>query len=100
MEQDAAANRMTAAPEAIRAQMERLVAGESFRRSPRLSRFLRYVVQETLDGRADQVKEYRIALDVFDRPESYDPQIDSLVRVEASKLRLKLGQYYAAAGLE
>ena len=86
-------------PDAVRAQLDLIVASEHFRRSIRTARFLRYVVERTLQGRASDLKEYVIALEVFDRPETYDPQVDATVRVEAGKLRLRLQKYYEAAGL-
>lgn len=61
-------------------------------------RFLRFVVDETLAGRGKQIKEYSIAIGVFGRPSSYDPQVDSLVRVQASLLRTRLSEYYSAEG--
>lgn len=66
-----------------------------FARAPRLSRLLRYIVEHSLAGRRDDLKEYAIALEVFDRDSSYDPQADSTVRVEVSKLRARLAEYYA-----
>ncbi len=61
-------------------------------------RFLRFIVDESLAGRGRQIKEYSIAIEVFGRPSSYDPQVDSLVRVQASLLRTRLSEYYAAEG--
>ena len=61
-------------------------------------RFLRFVVDETLAGRGKQIKEYSIAVGVFGRPSSYDPQVDSLVRVQASLLRTRLSEYYSVEG--
>src|SRR6201999_149949 len=70
----------------------------AFANSPRMSRFLRFVVEETLAGRAGQLKEYAVGLQVFDKAESFDPAVDSTVRVEASKLRARLLRYYESAG--
>ncbi|MCW5980784.1 MAG: tetratricopeptide repeat protein [Bryobacteraceae bacterium] len=61
-------------------------------------RFLRFAVEEALAGRAGNLKEYAIGLAVFDRPPSYDPRIDPLVRVEARRLRDKLKTYYRTDG--
>ena len=61
-----------------------------FAQSGRLRKFLRFVVEETLAGRAGALKEYTIGIDVFERDESFDPQTSSIVRVEASRLRGKL----------
>lgn len=82
----------------VRKQLQRILESESFARSERLCEFLKFIVESALDGRADELKEYVIALSVFHRPESYDPKIDSLVRVEASKLRSKLALYYDTEG--
>jgi Tol biopolymer transport system component len=85
-------------PSAIQAELARIVASQTFARSGRLSRFLQFVVAAAMEGRTEDLKEYSIALEVFDRPASYDPQIDSLVRVEASRLRARLKEYYASEG--
>jgi TolB-like protein len=65
-----------------------------------MSRFLRYVVERTLAGEADRLKEYAIGVDVFDRREDYDPRVDSIVRVEAARLRTKVDEYYNQRGLD
>ncbi len=75
-----------------------MLASDTFVSSARLSRFLRYVVERTLSGEGDQLKEYTLGVDVFDRDERYDPRLDSLVRVEAGRLRSKLAEYYGEAG--
>lgn len=85
-------------PSAVRGQVERIAASSQFAGADRLLRFLRYVVEEELAGRGPSIKEYRIGLDVFARPETYDPRLDATVRVEASKLRLRLARYYQAEG--
>lgn len=74
-------------------QLQRVLGSAGFTSSPRLSRFLEFVVQETLAGRADQVKESVIAVHVFGRDSSYNPQTDSTVRVGAAKLRARLREY-------
>ena len=80
--------------------MSRIEASSGFSRAGRLVRFLRFIVEETLAGRGRQIKEYSIAIGVFGRPSSYDPQVDSLVRVQASLLRTRLSEYYSAEGRE
>ena len=80
------------------AQMLRILSSHGFAQSSRLQKFLRFIVEETLAGRADALKEYTIALDVFERDESFDPQTSSIVRVEASRLRGKLEKYNAIDG--
>ena len=61
-------------------------------------RFLRFTVERTLAGQADQLKEYLIGVEVFDRKPSYDPRVDPIVRVEARRLRAKLKAYYDGDG--
>jgi serine/threonine-protein kinase len=82
----------------VRGALERVLNSEPFLRSPQLQRFLRYVVEETLAGRGPRLKEYVIGIEVFGRPADYDPRIDSLVRVEARRLRAALETYYQTAG--
>ncbi len=84
--------------EAVLEQLFRITASAQFVASERLSALLRYVVEETVDGRAEGIKEYTIALEVFGRPESFDPRMDTIVRVQASKMRAKLKEYYAGDG--
>lgn len=81
----------------VRAACERLASSRAFGRAERSKRFLRYVVEQALDGHADAIKEYAIALEVFERS-GYDPKVDSVVRVEASKLRGLIRTYYEDEG--
>ena len=60
--------------------------------------FLRYVVEATLGGQGNRLKEYTIAVEVFGRDDSFDPQTNSLVRVEAGRLRRTLTLYYLTHG--
>jgi Tol biopolymer transport system component len=83
---------------AVRAQLARILASPEFAKSPRMSRFLRFVVEKTLDGGAERIKEYVIAIEVFEKPASYEPQVDSTVRTEATKLRSRLTRYYETEG--
>ena len=85
-------------PSERRFQMERILANPTFQASPRRRLLLRYLVEETLDGRADLLKGYAIALAVFNRDQSFDPQSDPVVRLEARRLRRDLDCYYAGAG--
>lgn len=82
----------------VHAALDRLTASPLFSESRRLSRFLRYLVEETLSGRSDGIKEYNIGVEVYERPPEYDPKIDAIVRVEAGRLRSKLAKYYAVEG--
>jgi adenylate cyclase len=81
----------------VHVQLERILASDGFVNAERLSRFLRFIVERTLDGHADGLKEYAVGIEVFDRDASYDPRIDSIVRVEARRLRSKLAEYYASS---
>jgi hypothetical protein len=69
-----------------------------FRASRRSQDFLRYVVERTLDGHADSLKERTIGIDVFGRSASYDPSDDATVRVKAGEVRKRLGHYYVTEG--
>src|SRR5687768_1488458 len=80
--------------EIIQQQLRRILDSRTFARAGRQARFLDYVVAKTSEGHAGELKEYVIATEVFERPHSYDPQLDSVVRVEASKLRTRLQKYY------
>ncbi|MBI1355615.1 MAG: hypothetical protein GC160_14855 [Acidobacteria bacterium] len=82
----------------VRGQLERMLASETFERSLRLSAFLRHVVEAGLDGRLAELAETDLAAAVFERRESFDPRIDTIVRVEAGRLRNKVREYYATAG--
>lgn len=78
--------------------LESVLASRSFSAAPRQQALLRHIVGETLDGRGDRLKEYSIAVDVFGRASSFDPRTDSIVRVQASRLRTQLAEYYAGEG--
>src|ERR1700730_16871858 len=83
---------------AVQTELDRILASHTFHGSQRPSRFLRYVVEQTLQGRGEKIKEYTIATEVFGRDESFDPRLDPLVRVEATKLRSRLATYYKNDG--
>ena len=84
--------------EAIRAQLGRILHSGSFAKARRRQQFLEYIVNETLAGRSDRLTGYSIALEVFGRPETFDPIVDTVVRVEAGRVREKLREYYRAEG--
>jgi DNA-binding NarL/FixJ family response regulator len=84
--------------EDIRNQLHRMLSSTAFQRSPRLSRFLRYVVEQSLRGEEWKLKEYSIAVEVFRKPDNFDPRLDSAVRVAARQLRSKLERYYSTDG--
>lgn len=87
-------------PETIQDEVERILASEKFARSKRLRSLLRFTVAQTLQGNGDMLKEYVIGTEVLKKPDSYDPRSDSLVRVLASRLRVKLKEYYRDGGGE
>ena len=84
--------------EDICAQLQRIVAFPQFAKSPRLRAFLEYVVEESLAGRASRIKAFTVGQAVFDGDENFDPQTNTIVRVEAGRLRRRLSQYYLTAG--
>jgi len=79
---------------AVRDQLARVVNSPGFVSSTRLCRFLTHIVNRTIDRDIDSLKEFSIAMEVFDRTSEYDPNIDAIVRVEARRLRAKLKAYY------
>jgi adenylate cyclase len=85
----------SAGQQAIRDHIEAVIASPTLSSSPRRAQLLRYLCARTLDGAGDQVNEYAIGVDVFDKPASFDPRIDSIVRTEMGRLRQKLKEYYA-----
>ena len=82
----------------IRASLASMLASSLFAGSPRQQRFLDYLVTNTLAGEAERLKGYTIALEVFDRKDDFDPSLDAIVRVEATRLRNKLREYYDTLG--
>ena len=87
------------APSAVRAQLATLLSSRELGGAARLCSLLQFIVEETLRGRGTQLKEARIGLEVFGRrPDSYDPAIDPIVRVQMGRLRSKLRGYYERQG--
>jgi hypothetical protein len=80
--------------ERAREEFEAVMASAIFDRAPNLEILLRYVCGKYLEGKADEVKEYNIAVEAFGRPPDFDKRRDSIVRVEAHRLRKRLQQYY------
>ena len=78
----------------VRAALDELLGWQGISRSPQLSELLRYVVEKTLAGDEASIKAYSIAVDVFGRPQTFDPQSDPIVRVQARRLRTLLDQFY------
>lgn len=84
----------------IKSELDRILRSRAFIQSHRIRRFLQFVVEESLLGQPHRLKEYLIGLEVFDRREAFDPRVDSIVRVEARRLRNKLEEYYRTEGQE
>lgn len=84
----------------IEAQLSRLLEDSDFRKSRAASQFLRYIVEETLNGRPERLKSYTIATLALGRGNDFDPQISSVVRVQAKRLRTLLNNYYLGRGAE
>jgi TolB-like protein len=84
--------------EEVHSHLDRLVASPVFAHAERMVRFLRYVVDEVLADRGERLNQTALGIEVFDRNENFDPAVDSLVRVEAGRLRAKLREYYEAEG--
>src|SRR5438270_10163996 len=79
-------------------QIDRLVNSHTLHGSESLCRLLRYLAEHALNNPGAPLKEYQIATEVFGRPADFDPQLDSTIRVQAGRLRVKLAEYYANEG--
>lgn len=82
----------------IRGEIETVLGAEMFLRAPSLAQFLSYVCNKALNGEADQIKEYNIAVEAFGRQPDFDQKEDAIVRVEAHRLRKRLKHYYEHEG--
>jgi TolB-like protein/Tfp pilus assembly protein PilF len=82
----------------IQLQLQRILASSAFDASRRNRAFLRFIVEETLAGRGEQIKAYTIGTGVLGRDEAFNPQADPIVRIEAGRLRRSLERYYLMAG--
>src|ERR1700722_5235910 len=76
----------------------RLISSSTFARSRRLIKLLEFTIDAAVDGRAQDIKEYTIGTEVYERGPDFDPRTDGIVRVEANRLRQKLAEYYQGAG--
>src|SRR5213080_4721584 len=81
-----------------RHELDALLASGIFSRAPNLAQLLTYVCAKYFEGSAEQIKEYNIAVDALGRPADFDQKRDSIVRVEAHRLRKRLREYYDAEG--
>jgi hypothetical protein len=82
------------------ALVERIIATPPFKNSERLVNFLVYVCRVEADGRSDQISEHQIGVTLFDRPATYVPSVDGIVRSHASRLRTRLDQYFETEGFD
>jgi adenylate cyclase len=83
----------------IRGELEKILSSSMFSTADRMTRFLRFVVEETLEGRGDNLNELLLGIAVYDRDRQFDPRVDSIVRVDAGRLRAKLREFYASEGV-
>ncbi|MBM3766655.1 MAG: hypothetical protein FJW32_14795 [Acidobacteria bacterium] len=88
----------SADPKSVSLQLEKILASEGFVRADRLSRLLKFTVEQAIAGHADSLKEFTLGVEVFDKDSSFDPRIDTVVRVQARRLRQALTEYYAGPG--
>ncbi len=88
------------APADVAVQLERILSHPQFLVADQLSRFLRFVVEATLAGRHDQIKQYTIAVEALGRDADFNPLIDAVVRMQARQLRRALHRYYATDGMD
>ena len=85
-------------PDEIRAALDHMLFSEVFGRSPQLGAFLRFVTEAALHGKGNRIKAYTIGVEVLRRDPKFDPQIDPIVRVEATRLRRAIERYHAGPG--
>jgi len=85
-------------PNEVRSELAKVLASSFFSTADRMRRFLRLVVEETLEGRGDNLNELLLGMAVYDRDKKFDPRVDSIVRVDAGRLRAKLREFYASDG--
>ena len=87
-------------PEAVREQLTRLVESPGLQHAESLCHLLKYLVEQSLAKPQEHLKEYQIATEVFGRSGTFDPRLDSTVRVQTSRLRNKLIEFYATIGVK
>ncbi len=86
--------------EKVSGQLNRILASKAFRQADRLKRFLSFIVEETVRGRGERLKEFVVGIEVFGKDSSFDPRNDPIVRVQARRLRAQLARYYREEGQE
>jgi Tol biopolymer transport system component len=85
-------------PEGVETHLEKVLGSTTFRGAERSRRLLRFIVEETLRGRADRLKDYTLGAEPLGRGDEFDPRTDPIARVEMSRLRSRLDVYYATDG--
>src|SRR5262249_55639629 len=88
----------TSADDKVAEQLNRILASKAFRQADRLKRFLSFIVEETIAGRGERLKEFVVGVEVFGKDETFDPRNDPIVRVQARRLRAQLARYYREEG--
>lgn len=91
--------RSVSAPE-VEAELRKILSSQRFLKAEGLRNFLRFVVERTLAGRSDELKESVIAMEAFNRRASFDPRLDAFVRVQAGRLRTALSEYFETEGAD
>ena len=86
------------ASEDVLLQLTKVLESRVFEKSERMRRFLRFIVEMTLAGKQSEIGEYNLGLAVYDRTAEFDPRLNSIVRVDAARLRSKLREYYETEG--
>jgi hypothetical protein len=81
-------------------QLNKITSSELFSHSGVLSRFLDFIVKETINGRASELKEYTIGIGTLGKSVDFNPQIDAIVRIHAGRLRRLMNEYYSGPGLK
>src|SRR5271167_5122014 len=82
------------------AAVEKLAQSQTLHGSESLYKLLRYLAKHAVDHPGTPIKEFQIATELFGRQPDFDPQLDSMVRVQAGRLRSKLGEYYGSEGAD
>jgi TolB-like protein len=85
-------------PELVRKQLQQILQQNELKRSPMLAKFLEFVVIAKLEGKEDEIKEYTIGVKALGKPVDFNPQLDAIVRIHASRLRNILFKYYHGTG--
>ena len=82
----------------MKAEVDRILQSETLRHAEALRRLLAYLAEKSASGEADHLKEYTVGVDAFGKPAEYDPRHDSIVRLQAGRLRQKIAEYYRTEG--